>query len=271
MVHFVDVDDPSDPRLDAYRDLKDVAQRVSGSFIAESELVIERLIEHRYPVRSLLLTPQRARRLEERLAGVESTAFVAPQAVVDEVVGFSLHRGALALAERLALPDPTALLAGCRRVVVLEDVVDPDNVGAIFRHAAAFEADAVLLSTHCGDPLYRKAVRTSMGWVLRVPYARVPNGQDLVAELHRAGFRTVALTPRATASPLPGLGSQLGDRFALLLGAESTGLTDATIDAATHRVRIPTSPHVDSLNVASAAAIAMYELFRPGHVSTGLS
>lgn len=264
MVRFVDVEDPADPRLDAYRNLKDVAQRVSGSFIAESELVIERLVQRRYPVRSMLLTPQRAGRLEGRLSGVDATAYVAPQAIVDAVVGFSLHRGALALADRLALLDPTELLAGRRRVVVLEDVVDPDNVGAIFRHAAAFEADAVLLSPHCGDPLYRKAVRTSMGWVLSVPYARVPNDRNLIAELHASGLTTLALTPRADAAPLASFGSRPGERIALVLGAESTGLTDATIAAATHRLRIPTSAHVDSLNVASAAAIAMYELFRPG-------
>ena len=264
MVHFVEIDDPGDPRLDDYRNLKDVVQRVQGTFIAESELVIERLVQRAFPIRSLLLTTTRAGRLRERLGPVDAPAFVSSQAVVDAVVGFALHRGALALAERVVLPEPAALLAGCRRVVALEAVVDPDNVGAIFRHAAAFEADAVLLSTHCGDPLYRKAVRTSMGWVLSVPYARMPNGEGLITELHRAGFTSVALTPHSEATSLPSFRPEPSARLALILGTESTGLTEATLDAAMHRVRIPTNPGVDSLNVASAAAIAMYELFRVG-------
>ena len=264
MVHFVEINDPADSRVDEYRNLKDVAQRVHGTFIAESELVIERLVQRRFPVRSLLLTTTRAVRLRERLGPVEATAFVASQAVVDAVVGFALHRGALALAERVVLPEPAALLAGCRRIVALEDVVDPDNVGAIFRHAAAFEADAVLLSTNCGDPLYRKAVRTSMGWVLSIPYARVPIAEGFITELHTAGFTTVALTPHAEATSLRSFRAEPVARLALIVGTESTGLTDATMEAAMHRVRIPTNPDVDSLNVASAAAIAMYELFGVG-------
>lgn len=261
MAHIVEIDDPSDSRLDDYRSLKDVTQRVQGTFIAESELVIERLVQHRFPVRSLLLTPRRAARLADRLHHVEAPAFVASQAVLDQVVGFSLHRGALALAERVVLPSLADLLATSRRVVVLEDVVDPDNVGAIFRHAAAFAADAIVLSPHCGDPLYRKSVRTSMGWVLSVPYARIADGIGTVDALQAVGFATVALTPRADAAPLRGFEAAAMPRLALVLGAESDGLRPETMDAATHRVRIPMSPHVDSLNVASAAAIAMYELF----------
>ena len=261
MVHIVAVDDPSDSRLDDYRSLKDAAQRVQGTFIAESELVIERLVQQRFPVRSLLLTSRRADRMAERLHHVDAPAFVASQVVLDQVVGFSLHRGALALAERVALPSVADLLETSRRVVVLEDVVDPDNVGAIFRHAAAFEADSIILSPHCGDPLYRKSVRTSMGWVLSVPYARAADGAETVDALHTAGFATLALTPRADVAPLRGFDAAPIPRLALLLGAESNGLRWDTMDAATHRVRIPMSPNVDSLNVASAAAIAMYELF----------
>ena len=261
MAHIVEIDDPSDSRLDDFRSIKDVAQRVQGTFIAESELVIERLVQHCFPVRSLLLTPRRAQRFADRLHHIDAPVFVAVQAVLDQVVGFSLHRGALALAERVVLPSVAELLATGRRVVVLEDVVDPDNVGAIFRHAAAFEADAVVLSPHCGDPLYRKSVRTSMGWVLSIPYARIPDGEGTVDALHAAGFATLALTPRADALPLRGFEAAAMPRLALVLGAESDGLRKDTLDAATHRVRIPMSPHVDSLNVASAAAIAMYELF----------
>lgn len=254
-----------DPRIADFVGIKDVARRRAGTFLAESELVIDRLLESPYPIRSVLLAPNRLRRLEDRLAARIDSApvFVAEQEILDEIVGFPLHRGGIAIAERLPLPDPAMLLARARRVVVLEDVVDPDNVGSVFRHAAAFGADCVLLSANAGDPLYRKAVRTSMGWVLTTPYARAATRDDLLPLLHGAGLTTLAMTPAADAEDLRAGAPSLQDtRIAVLLGAEAPGLSEAALTGAHRRVRIGISERVDSLNVATAAAIAMYELFR---------
>ncbi len=253
---------PSDRRVDMYRNLKDVAQRVNGCFIAESELVLERVLGSDLEIASAFVTDQRYGRLAARFAShADFAVFVASAAVLDAVVGFPMHRGVLALVRRPALPSPDALLRSASRVVVLEDVVDPDNVGSIFRHAAAFSADAVLLSAHAGDPLYRKAVRTSMGRVLDVPYARVGDRDELLEVLRRNGLTSFAFTPRGT-TDLRELATHGLSRVATLFGAEAPGLRDATIGGANWSVRIPINPTIDSLNVATAAAIAMYELFR---------
>lgn len=254
-----------DQRIADFVGIKDVARRRAGTFVAESELVIDRLLESPHPIRAVLLAPNRLRRLEDRLEARIGAApvFVAEQEILDEIVGFPLHRGGIAIAERLPLPDPVSLLATARRVVVLEDVVDPDNVGSVFRHAAAFGADVVLLSANAGDPLYRKAVRTSMGWVLTTPYTRAGSREELVPLLHDAGLLTLAMTPAHDAVDLREIAPSLAHRrIAVLLGAEAPGLTDDTLARANHRVRIPIGERVDSLNVATAAAIAMYELFR---------
>jgi tRNA G18 (ribose-2'-O)-methylase SpoU len=259
----VAITNASDERVSAYRNLKDVGQRVNGCFIAESELVLERVLESDLEIVSAFVTDQRYGRLAERFAGRPDVAvFVAAPPVLDGVVGFPMHRGVLALVRRPVLPSADVLVRSASRVVVLEDVVDPDNVGSIFRHAAAFGADAVLLSLQAGDPLYRKAVRTSMGRVLDVPYARVGVHEDLLDVLRRNGLRSLALTPRGTRD-LRDLGPGLGTvRVATMFGAEASGLRAATIDGADWSVRIPIDPAIDSLNVATAAAIAMYELFR---------
>jgi tRNA G18 (ribose-2'-O)-methylase SpoU len=188
--------------------------------------------------------------------------FVCEQPILEAIVGFPLHRGCLALCYRPELPETDALLSDAQTVVVLEDVVDPDNIGSVFRHVAGFGADAVLLSANAGDPLYRKSVRASMGWVLEVPYTRSSSRQALLPSLHSAGFVTIALTPRRDA---PTLRSVVGllqptDRVALLLGAEAPGLDDQTLAGATYQARIPMTEHVDSLNVATAGALALYEL-----------
>lgn len=252
-----------DPLVDRFRGLKDAEQRSAGRFIIESERVLERTTQLGISLDSVLITPARFRRLSELLSNVGGAVFVAEPDVINDVLGFPLHRGVVALAHRRPPVPLEPLLANANRIVVLEDVVDPDNVGAIFRHAAAFAANAVVLSEHAGDPLYRKAVRTSMGWVLDMPWTRTLGGCNHVEVLRRAGFTTLALTPAGDTDirAVRPVGNAPG-RLAILLGAEADGLTRDTMAACDFRVRVPISPHVDSLNVATTAAIAMFELFR---------
>ena len=258
----------NDPALDPFRQLKDATQRRRGNFIVESERVLERLIELGITIEAVLVTPSRWDRVSATVTAAHGAhgppaVIVADPAVVDATIGFALHRGIVAIARRPPTLEPSVTLASARRIVVLEDVVDPDNVGSVFRHAAAFGADLVVLSEHAGDPLYRKAVRTSMGWVFDVPWTRVAKAQELIPTMHRAGFTTIALTPAGEVGIDDACLPRSSDaRVALLLGSESDGLRNATLEAASHRVRIPIASHVDSLNVATAAAIALFTLFR---------
>ncbi len=260
-----------DQRLDQFRNVKGQSVRADGTFVAESELVLDRLFESAITVRSVLITPARAARLEDLLRtyvsqtasrNANTAVFIAPQPVIDLVVGYPLHRGVIAVAERPELPTVSSLLTPAKTILVLEDVMDPENVGTIFRHAAGFGVDAVLLHGHSGDPLYRKTIRTSMGWTLGVPYTRTSGEQPIVSLLRGAGFVTMALTPNRSADTLA---SAMGAvereaRIAFLLGAEGPGLPAATLEAVDHQVRIPLADGVDSLNVATAAAIALYGL-----------
>ena len=241
----VPVDDPDDERLAVYTGLTDADLRRRGeAFVAEGTLVIRRLLESRYPVLSLLVTPNR---LDPAWADLDVPVYVADQAVMNRVAGFDIHRGALAAALRLPLPPPIELVAGARWVAVLEGINDTENMGALFRNAAAFGIDAVLLSPGCCDPLYRRSVRVSMGHVLHVPFT-VADDLDALD-----GFTTVALTPSGDEplAPVPG-------PVAFLVGAEGAGLRPSTLAAADRRVRIPMAAGVDSINVATAAAIAFY-------------
>ncbi len=261
------IDDPSDARLDAYRNLKDVASRVTGTFIAESELVVRRIVNATYEFRSILITEHRYERLAVALreGRVRAPILVAPPHVITEVVGFPLHRGVLALVSRPALPSLQQILnLDPKLLVVLEDVVDPDNVGSVFRHAAGFGADAIVLTQHAGDPLYRKSVRTSMGWVLDVPYTRVGPHENTMEMLHDWGFVTLALTPDRNVASITEVVASIAPNhaIALVVGAEAPGLRRETIQASNHKARIPMTGHVDSLNVATAAAIALYEVRR---------
>ena len=260
MVGPIEIRDPLDPRVDQFRNVKDVARRVDGTFVAESELVIERLLASRFDVRSLLLAPNRLRRLEGRLRETHADVFVANQAIIDTIVGFALHRGGVAIGERAPLPDIDALLVGARLVVALDDVVDPDNVGSIFRHAAAFGVDGVVLSAGAGDPLYRKSVRTSMGHVLAIPYARLEPPDSIIETANRNGFRTLAFTPDRSATDIRRVDASSFDRLLVLVGSEAAGLSARVLEQADVRVRIPISSNVDSLNVATAVAIALFSL-----------
>ena len=258
IVHVASLDDP---RLEDYRNVPDPELlRRRGVFVAEGRHVVRRLLtESRYTARSLLLTPAAADGLADlssRLDGVP--VFVVSQAAMNAITGFNIHRGCLAIGERPPLPPWQSLARDARRLVVLERVSNADNVGGIFRNAAAFGVDAVLLGPSCTDPLYRKAIRTSMGAALRLPFAAM---EDWPLDLHRLkaqGFRLMALTPSADARALDDIDASTAT--ALLVGHEGTGLSDDALAAADVRVRIPMAPGVDSLNVATAAAIALYAL-----------
>lgn len=260
--------DFDDPRVALYRGVRDPALlREHGLFVGEGRLVVRRLLEDgRFPVRSVLVSAAARGDLADLLdARPALDAFVASLDALRGLTGFDLHRGCLALAERPA-PEPAAALVSrlgaARLVVVLEEVGDADNVGGVFRNALAFGAGAVLVSPGCCDPLYRKAIRTSMAASLRVPFARVepwPGGLDL---LRRAGFALVALTPSAEARDLAAFARDPArpSRVALLAGAEGPGLSPATLALADAKVRIPMAPGVDSLNLATATGIGLHQL-----------
>jgi tRNA G18 (ribose-2'-O)-methylase SpoU len=268
MAQVVDIGSASDPRLADYVSLRDVELRTSmeaehGLFLAEGEKVVRRAVEAGYPVRSLLMAPRWLDSLADVLdLSGDVPCYVAPPDVVEAVTGFHVHRGALASLQRRQLPRVAEVLAGSRRAVVLEDLVDHTNVGAVFRCAAALGVDGVLLSPRCADPLYRRAVKVSMGTVFSVPYARMTAWYDGLAEVRSAGFELLALTPAADAVDLEDV--SLGPRVALIIGSEGAGLSPRWLAEADQRVRIPMTGGVDSLNVAAAVAIACYVLTRPG-------
>jgi tRNA G18 (ribose-2'-O)-methylase SpoU len=265
----VPVGDADDPRLADYVRLTDVHLRRSleaahGLFVAEGELVIRRAIGAGYPVRSLLITSDRLAALADLADGCPGPVYVVAPEIARQLTGYRVHRGALASMQRLPLPPVGEVIGGARRVVVLEDIVDHTNVGAIFRCVAALGFDAVVLAPRCADPLYRRSVRVSMGAVFAVPYARLEDWREGLARIRAAGFRLLALTPAPDAVPIgearaAGV-SPDGGRLALLLGTEGDGLSARWRDQADLSVRIPMSGGVDSLNVASAAAIACYLL-----------
>lgn len=251
----IPVDDPGDPRLADYVGVTDGdLLRSRNAFVAEGILVIRRLLESPYRVRSILLADNRVDALADVLDAVDAPVYVVPRAVMNEVAGFDIHRGALAAADRPPLPSADDVLASARTVAVLEGINDHENMGALFRNAAAFGIDAVLLSPGCCDPLYRRSVRVSLGHVLHVPFTTL----DGLDRLHAHGFATVALTPSPDAEPITDLVRP--PRTAVLLGAEGPGLRPDTLATADHRVRIPMADGVDSLNVATAAAIAFHHL-----------
>ena len=254
-----------DPRLAEYRLIADhraLADR--GLFVAEGRLVVARLLTMpRFPIRSILLSEPALISLRAALDAHPPAApiYVIDQAAMNALVGFNIHRGCLALAARPAVGTPSLdLLRSARRIVVLERVSNPDNVGGIFRSAAALGADLVVLGPDCGDPLYRKAVRTSMGAVLSVPFVTAATWPEALRDLREAGVTVVALSPAPDAVPIREVTPPAG-AIALLLGHEGEGLTTDAIRESSVRARIPMTSGVDSLNVAAAASIAMYELW----------
>ncbi len=264
MATLVEVATPDDERLRDYVRLRDVQLRTSleaehGLFIAEGEKVIRRAIAAGHPPRSFLMAPRWVESMADVLDQVpDAVCFVAPEGVVEEITGFHVHRGALASLQRAAVPSAAEVIRGTRRVVVLEDLVDHTNVGAIFRSAAALGWEAVLLSPRCADPLYRRSIKVSMGAVFALPYARMDRWSDGPGLLRDAGFEVMALTPGADAVDLDDVGGP--ERVAVLVGTEGAGLSSRWMAESHHRIRIPMSAGVDSLNVGAAAAIALYVL-----------
>ncbi|MET8623356.1 RNA methyltransferase [Kitasatospora sp. NPDC004669] len=262
------ITDPADPRLADYTGLTDVELRrrrepAEGLFIAEGEKVIRRALAAGYRMRSMLLTAKWLDVMADVIAEADAPVHVVEPALAEAVTGYHVHRGALASMERKPLPAAADLLAGARRVAVLEGLVDHTNLGAIFRSAAALGMDAVLLSPDCADPLYRRAVKVSMGAVFAVPYARLDPWPAALGTVRDAGFTLLALTPADTAVDLAGLAPHTLPKTALMLGAEGEGLTPHAIAAAHHPVRIPMAHGIDSLNVGAAAAVAFYAVTTP--------
>jgi tRNA G18 (ribose-2'-O)-methylase SpoU len=263
-VPLIRVNDPDDPRIDAYRNVPDPDLLIQGGlFVAEGRLVVRRLIEgRRFPVQSVMVTEAALVPLHHVLATRdELTIYVVPQAVMNGVTGFNMHRGCLAIGERPRPRQWRDVMRGARRAIALERIANADNVGSVFRSAAAFGVDAVLLDRTCTDPLYRKAIRTSMGAVLSMPFAEAEPWQDALSELARDGWALLGMTPSASAPPLHVIATEISSRpVVIVVGHEGDGLSGVALAACTHRARIPMMSDVDSLNVATAAAIAMYEL-----------
>lgn len=257
-----------DPALLDYTRLRDVALRrllepQGGLYLAESTTVLRRALEAGHRPRSALLQPKWLDELGPLLEPYDIPVYVGEPELLEELTGFHLHRGAIAAMHRPVLPDPETLIADARRVVVLEDVTDHTNVGAIFRAAAGLGADAVLVTPRCADPFYRRSIRVSMGTVLQVPWARLPAWPAGAELLRSSGFQLAALALSDDAVPLDEFALDPPERLALLLGTEGDGLSRRALALADTVVTIPMLHGVDSLNVASAAAVALWSL-RPG-------
>lgn len=261
------IEDITDPRLDGYRNLADGGtRRERGTFIAEGRYVVRTLLTaSRFRPRSVLVTDPAFESLRDLLEGPESPAvFILTQPAMNAVAGFDIHRGCLAVGERGRVMTPAEAVAVTRGrpLLLLEGVNNHDNIGSIFRNAGAFDAGAVLIDPGCVDPLYRKAIRVSMGGSLRVPFAEfgTEDWKARLGPLREAGYTTLALTPDPDAIDIRAFGSShpTPERIALMLGAEGDGLSGDALSAADAKVRIPIAPGVDSLNVAAAAGIAMH-------------
>ena len=264
-MHVVPVSDPADERLRDYVGLTDVVLRrlsepADGLYLAESAKVIERALAAGHQPRSVLLQQKWLDELAPLLDRYDIPVYLAEPAVLERVTGFLMHRGALASIHRPPLLPVEDVLRDARRVVVLEDIVDHTNVGAIFRAVAGLGADAVLITPRCADPYYRRSVRVSMGTVLQIPWTRLAEWPEGTAQLHDAGFEIAALALDDGAVDLATYAQHPPDRVALLLGTEGDGLSAAGLASADTVVTIPMSRGVDSLNVAAASAVALWAL-----------
>lgn len=262
MARLVPVEDPADPRLADYRDLRDVQLRKTleadhGLFIAEGEKVVRRALEGGFAPRSFLMAERWLAGLDDLLGSHDVPCYVVSEELAEQVTGFHVHRGALASMHRRPLPTVDDVLDGARAVLVLEDVVDHTNVGAIFRNGAAMGFDAVLLSPRCADPFYRRAVKVGMGAVFSLPWTRLDDWHGALPDLSARGFTTVALTLADDSTPIEEAVAGL-DKVALVLGSEGPGLSTRWQAAADRRAIIPMRAGIDSLNVAAASAVACY-------------
>ena len=267
-IEVIDVTDPADPRVDDFRDLNSVDRRPDlptgkGLVIAEGVLVAQRMLASRFAPHAFLGTERRLGELAVDLTGVGVPFYRASAEVMAQVVGFHLNRGVLGAARRAPELSVPQVLDGARTVAVLEGVNDHENLGSIFRNAAGLGVDAVVFGAGCADPLYRRAVRVSMGHALLVPFARAGHWPADLTDLRQHGFRLLAMTPNPRAGTLAEVMGGLADhKVAVLLGAEGPGLTETAMRACDVRVRVPMSRGTDSLNVATAAALAFYERVR---------
>ncbi|MDN5793116.1 MAG: RNA methyltransferase [Brevibacterium aurantiacum] len=248
-----------------YTQLTDVALRsvrepAEGLFIAESSKIIRRAHAAGMVPRSYLTSPKWLFDLADLIAGNDAPIFIGTDAAVEALTGFHLHRGALAAMHRPAMDDVSQLVAKARRIVVIEDVVDHTNVGAIFRSAAAFGVDAVLVTPRCADPLYRRSIRVSMGTVFQVPWTRIESWPAGVDSLRELGFHVAALALEQDSVAIRDFAANAPERTAIVFGTEGDGLRRSTIAACDSTVMIPMSGGVDSLNVAAASAVACFAL-----------
>ncbi|QZY27636.1 TrmH family RNA methyltransferase [Nocardioides coralli] len=262
MATLIEVADPADPRLGDYRDLRDVQLRQHlvaerGLFLAEGEKVVRRALEAGFAARSFLMAPRWLDGLADVLGTTDAPCYVVPEALAEQVTGFHVHRGALAALHRRPLPEVADVLAGARSVLVLEDLVDHTNVGAVFRSGAALGFEGVLLSPRCADPLYRRAIKVGMGAVFSTPWTRLPDWYDALPDLSARGWTTVALTLADDAVAIEDAVAGV-DRIALVLGSEGHGLSKRWEETADRRAVIPMRAGIDSLNVAAASAVACY-------------
>jgi len=262
VARLIEVADPDDPRLGDYRDLRDVELRKHleaehGLFLAEGEKVVRRAVEAGFTPRSFLMAPRWLDGLADVLGTTDAPCFVLSEALAEEVTGFHVHRGALASLERRPLASLEEVLDGARSVLVMEDLVDHTNVGAIFRSGAALGFDAVLLAPRCADPLYRRSIKVGMGAIFSTPWTRLPDWYDALPTLSALGFTTVALTLADDATPVEDAVAGV-DKVALVLGSEGHGLSSRWETSADRRAIIPMREGIDSLNVAAATAVACY-------------
>ena len=261
----IDVTDAADPRLDDFRDLNSVDRRPDlptgkGLVIAEGVLVVQRMLASRFTPRALLGTDRRLAELGAVLDGIDAPFYRATAEVMADVVGFHLNRGVLASASRAPELTMSQVLDGARTVAALEGVNDHENLGSVFRNAAGLGVDAVLFGSGCADPLYRRAVRVSMGHALLVPFAKAKDWPADLKRLQESGFRVLAMTPDPAAPLLAdAMAGLAGHPVTILVGAEGPGLHERTMRLSDERVRIPMAGGTDSLNVATAAALAFYE------------
>ena len=260
------LDEKSGDLLADYRNVPDPALMARrGLFVAEGRLVVTRLLaSRRHVIRSVLVTDTAFASIRDALAGrADVDVYVVPQDVMNGIIGFNIHRGCLALGERPPLPPWRDVACNARTLLALERIGNADNVGSLFRNAAAFGVDGVLLGPACADPLYRKAVRTSMAAALSTPFAPIaePEWPAALDDLKSDGWLTIGMTPDATAGALRDIAAEArGRRWVLVVGHEGEGLTTAALTRVQYRARIPMAPEIDSLNVATAAAVALYEL-----------
>lgn len=263
---IVELTDPTDPRVADFVSLTDVKLRRKlepehGLFIAEGAKVIARALAAGYALRSMLLEPKWLGDLAEVVERADRdgvTVYVGTPAVIEQVTGYAVHRGALASMQRRPLPMVDDVLAGARRIAVLEDLVDHANVGAAFRNAAALGVDAVLLSPRCADPLYRRAVKVSMGAVLQIPWTRIENWPAGLPVVHEHGFVVAGMTLADDAITLDELVMENHAKLALVFGTEGDGLSAKVDRMLDRRVKIPMMGGIDSLNVAASSAVAFY-------------